>query len=120
VEIVPDERLIVRPNVKPQDRESVHVGADAVVRLTGLNVQTTPRLKGKITYLSADALTDKEGRVSYYEARVSISEKELAKVKGVQITPGMPAEVLIDAGARTALDYLLQPVTLAFSHAFRE
>ena len=41
-------------------------------------------------------------------------------MKGIKLTPGMPAEVLMDAGSRTMLSYLMQPIEGAFSRAFRE
>jgi HlyD family secretion protein/epimerase transport system membrane fusion protein len=34
--------------------------------------------------------------------------------------PGMQAEVMIVTGARTALDYLLEPLLLSLDRAFRE
>ncbi|HEX8233470.1 MAG TPA: HlyD family type I secretion periplasmic adaptor subunit [Caulobacteraceae bacterium] len=121
LELVPSEKLVVRANVKTQDVDRVRVGARAVVRLSGLNVQTTPRLHGKVVYVSADAITPQEpGVAPYYEARVEVPESELRKVREAKVTPGMNAEVMIDAGARTVLSYLLQPVSGAFGRAFLE
>ena len=48
------------------------------------------------------------------------SERELAKLNGVQLYPGMPAEVMIVTGERTLLQYLIQPVIDSFHRAFRE
>jgi len=121
LELVPSNKLVIRANVKTQDIDRVKVGARAVVRLNGLNVQTTPRLHGTVVYVSADAITPQEaGARPYYEARVEVSESELRKVKEAKVTPGMNAEVMIDAGARTVLSYLLQPIQGAFGHAFLE
>jgi HlyD family type I secretion membrane fusion protein len=120
LEIVPDNQLIVTAQVRPQDIERVKVGANATVRMSGLNVQTTPRLEGRVVYVSADALTDEKAGMSYFQARVEVPQKELKKLGAIKLTPGMPAEVMIDAGARTVLSYLLQPVTSAFGRAFTE
>jgi membrane fusion protein, type I secretion system len=120
LEIVPDTQLIISANVKPQDIERVKVGSKAVVKMSSLNVQTTPQLHGKVTYVSADALTDKEKGVSYYVARIEVSPSEIKKLGAIKLTPGMPAEIMIDAGSRTVLSYLLQPVTAAFGRAFTE
>ena len=106
--------------VKPTDIERVKIGSKAVVKLTGLNVQTTPRLHGTVIYVSADLITDKDGKPTGYEARVEVPQIERKKLGNVQISPGMPAETMIDAGARTALQYLLQPVAGAFGRAFHE
>lgn len=120
VEVVPDTDLIVTAQVRPQDIERVKLGAKAVVRMSALNVQTTPQLKGKVVYVSADALTDEKAGVSYFQARIEVPPSELKKLGPVKLTPGMPAEVMIDAGSRTVLSYLLQPVTGAFARAFTE
>jgi HlyD family type I secretion membrane fusion protein len=120
LDIVPDDKLIVTAMVKPTEVERVKVGAKAVVKMTGLNVQTTPRLHGTDIYVSADLITDKEGKPMGFEARVEVPQLERKKLGNVQITAGMPAEVMIDAGARTALQYLLQPVVGAFNRAFHE
>lgn len=120
LDIVPDDKLIVTAMVRPTDIERVKIGAPAVVKITGLNVQTTPRLHGTVIYVSADLITDKDGKPTGYEARIEVPQIERKKLGAVQITPGMPAETMIDAGARTALQYLLQPVTGAFGKAFHE
>ena len=58
--------------------------------------------------------------MSYFQARVEVPPSELKKLGAVKLTPGMPAEVMIDAGSRTVLSYLLQPVAGAFGRAFTE
>ena len=61
-----------------------------------------------------------ESQPPFYEARVEVPESEIRKLRTTRITPGMQTEVMIDAGARTVLSYLLQPVTGAFGRAFLE
>jgi multidrug efflux pump subunit AcrA (membrane-fusion protein) len=51
---------------------------------------------------------------------VEIPRSELARVEGVELFPGMPVEVMIATGERTALDYFMSPVSDSFRHAFRE
>ena len=38
----------------------------------------------------------------------------------LKLQPGMPAEVMIVTGKRTALDYLLKPIVASFGRALRE
>ena len=45
---------------------------------------------------------------------------QLSRVAGVELSPGMPAEVLIVNRERTSLDCLLQPVRDSFRRAWRE
>lgn len=120
VELVPNGAIEIVGQIRPNDVNGVHVGQKAMVKFPGLNVQTTPQLEGKISYLSADAITDQKSGVSYYELRVSLPRNARETLKGEELTPGMPAEIMLDGGARTALQYLLAPVSAAFSHAFRE
>jgi HlyD family type I secretion membrane fusion protein len=120
LDIIPNDKVIVSAMIRPTDVEKVKIGARAVVKLNGLNVQTTPRLYGKVIYISADLITDKDGKPTGYETKVEVPMIERRKLGNVVITPGMPAEIMVDAGARTALQYLLQPVTGAFGKAFRE
>ncbi len=120
MEIVPDGALVVKAQLAPQDVESVAIGSQAQMRFSGLNMQRTPAIHGKVTYISADTLADPANNIPYYEVRVAISEEERAKLGDVPLTPGMPVEVMIDAGARTALAYLIQPLVLVFERSFRE
>jgi multidrug efflux pump subunit AcrA (membrane-fusion protein) len=70
--------------------------------------------------VSADALIDESRHISYYSAEIHIDSSELAKLNGVQLYPGMPAEVMIVTGERTLLQYFIQPVIDSFHRAFRE
>lgn len=120
MEIVPDGALIVKAQLAPQDVESVSIGSEAQMRFSGLNMQRTPAIHGKVTYISADTLASPPNNIPYYEVRVAVSEEERAKLGDVPLSAGMPVEVMIDAGARTALAYLIQPMVLIFERSFRE
>ncbi|MDC0400178.1 HlyD family type I secretion periplasmic adaptor subunit [Alphaproteobacteria bacterium] len=121
MEIVPkDEQVLVDVKVKPTDIDSVEVDQTAEVRLTALNMRTTPAIYGKVLSISGDALNDTESRTSYFHVRVELPPGELNKIEGVRLSAGMPAEVLIQTGERTALDYLLRPLTDAFKRGLNE
>ncbi|MBO0614338.1 hypothetical protein J1836_15655 [Thiothrix fructosivorans] len=67
-------------------------------------------------------MTDPTTKQAYYQARVEIKPegvKELSK-HDLELVQGMPAEVSIKTGERTFLQYLLQPITNMFNHAFNE
>jgi len=120
LEVVPTDDIIVVARIRPQDVDSVHVDQLAHVKLSGLNPQTTPQLEGRVRYVSADALVEQERGTRYYEVRVAIPNAQIKRLGKVGLTPGMPADVLVDGGARTALQYMLQPITAAFFGSFRE
>ena len=59
--------------------------------------------------------------MTYFTVEVEISEDELARLTDGQVLlPGMPAEVFIRTGERTALNMLLKPFIRAVGRTFRQ
>jgi HlyD family secretion protein len=63
---------------------------------------------------------DEHSGTPYYLARIEVSKEELATLGNLQLQPGMPVEALIKTGSRTALGYMLSPLTENIGLAFRE
>ncbi len=123
VEILPsDAPLIVEILVSRNDIDDIRQGQEAIVRLSALNQRTTPVLKGRLIYISADAVTDtSEGLArEVYIARVHLPPEELRRAEGFVPTPGMPAEVMIQTAERTFVQYLVKPIKDSMGRAFRE
>ncbi|MBX6321325.1 MAG: HlyD family type I secretion periplasmic adaptor subunit [Rhodospirillaceae bacterium] len=121
LDIVPqDEKLIIEAQVRTEDIESVHSGLRAEVRLVGSNPRDTPMLDGRVTYVSADRLTDPQTHMPYYKANVEVDPQSLKRAGDLKLYPGMPAEVMIVTGKRTPLEYFLHPVTYGLERALRE
>ncbi|MDY6976696.1 MAG: HlyD family type I secretion periplasmic adaptor subunit [Pseudomonadota bacterium] len=121
MEIVPDnDALIVEGQVLPTDVDDLLVGQSARVKLSGLQQRTTPELTGKLQYVSADSMLDERSGMTYFIIRISIAAEELAKLPSDGLIPGMPAEVFVQTGERTALEYLLQPLSDTIDRAWRE
>lgn len=121
MEIVPDnDALIVEGQVLPTDVDDLLVGQSARVKLSGLQQRTTPELTGKLQYVSADSMLDERSGMTYFIIRISIAAEELAKLPSEGLIPGMPAEVFVQTGERTALEYLLQPLSDTIDRAWRE
>lgn len=117
MEIVPrGERLVIQAQVEPADIDSVHPGLIAQVRLTAFNRRSAPPIEGEVVSISADRLTDPRTGQPYYLARIELPEDPLRGMEGMELYPGMQAEVMIV----TALDYLLRSVTRSFDRALRE
>lgn len=118
--IVPDEdQLVVETRVRPADIDHVRVGQSARVRIDAFDHRESPELFGQVVTVSADVATDQMTRETYYVARVFIPEEERTRL-GRPLVPGMPSEVFLNTGSRTALQYLLKPLTDQLSHAMRE
>ncbi len=121
LEIVPDvRRLVVEARVRITDIDNVYAGLPARVRLSGLKQRTTPQLEGIVDDVSADAIVDEQTKESYFIVRVTISEAELARITEDEVVPGMPVEILIEAGSRTALEYFMDPITSVLRRAMTE
>lgn len=125
LELVPvDDELIIEARVMPKDIDSLESGQEAVVRLSTLNQRTTPTVKGRVIYVSADTVQDTANAAqpsrNVYIARVALDQHDMRRLHEFRSMPGMPAEVFIKTGERTFLQYLLQPLIDRATRAFRE
>ncbi len=120
MDLVPrQDRLIVTARVRPEDIDVVHSGLSADVTLLPYNQRRVPRLQGTVTHVSADRLVDKRTDQPYYAAKIRVHPL-IAGINGVQIVPGMPAQVFIKTGSGTVALYALRPLLDSFNNAFRE
>lgn len=121
MKIVPDgASYIVEGRIRPEDVDQVAEGNVARVRLTAYNFRTTPPVEGTVSHVSADSLTDLQTGLSYYQANVRISDEALAALPGVDVQPGMPAQIMIATGEQTVANYILGPIFAGFNSALRE
>jgi HlyD family secretion protein len=121
LDIVPsDRRLVVEAKVNPRDIDVVRQGLEAQVRFTAFNQRHRAPTQGTLTSVSADLLTDETSGEKYYLARVELVETQAVAIDLDELYPGMQAEVMIVTGARSALDYLIEPLMKSFDRAFRE
>ncbi len=70
--------------------------------------------------VSADRLTDERSREVFFRAHVEITGEIETALDGAQLYPGMPAEVTVVTGARTALDYIVAPIARSLERAMKE
>ncbi len=121
LDIVPSvSDLIVEAQVSPIDIDRVSVGKKADIRFSAFKNATTPEIEGKVVQISADRLMNEQTGMPYYLARVSLTEEGIRSLGSLKLQPGMPAEVLINTGDRTMLQYLMQPATDAFARSMIE
>jgi HlyD family type I secretion membrane fusion protein len=121
LEIVPsDERLMVEVQLRPTDVDSVKIGLETEIKLTGLNQRTVPAIWGRVTHVSADAFQDPRTSATYFVAHIDVSDNEIRRLGSHKLQPGTPAAVMIKTGERTALAYLTQPLSDSIDRAWRE
>jgi membrane fusion protein, type I secretion system len=121
MEIVPDlDDLQIEARLQPSDIDQVRMGQSAFVRFSAFNQRVTPQVSGAVSYVSPDTSRDQQTNTSYFTVRVSLPEDERRRLAGLQLVPGMPAEVFMQTGSRTMMSYLLKPIADQMRRAFVE
>ena len=119
--IVPkSDTLSLEVRISPKDIDQVQPGQKAMLRLSAFNQRTTPELSGHVSRVAADLSTDEKTGLSYFLVRLLLDTGEYHKLAGMTVVPGMPAEAFIQTGERSAISYLLKPLTDQVARAFRE
>jgi HlyD family type I secretion membrane fusion protein len=121
LDIVPDDSpLLVEVHVGVDAIAELRPGQVADVRLTAYRQRSTPLIAGRVTQVSADALSDRQGGAPYYVVQVTLDPASLAAAGEVALQPGMAAEVFIRSRSGTALDFLVEPLLNAARRSLRQ
>lgn len=119
--IVPEnEDRSIEVRLAPFDIDQVTPGQTARLRFSAFNQRTTPETEGRVTHVAADVTVHPQTGQSYYKARIAIDSVAKEQLGDLKLLPGMPVEVFISTGDRTALSYFVKPFTDQFAKAFRE
>jgi epimerase transport system membrane fusion protein len=120
-EVVPQsDELIIEANVSPIDIDRVTVGQEATISFSAFSSGLVPTIFGNVIGISADRLVDQTNGAPYYLARVEVTPEGMRDMGDLVLVPGMPAEVFINTGTRTFLQYVFKPFTTALSRSFIE
>jgi HlyD family type I secretion membrane fusion protein len=114
-----DEEMMVEVRVSPTDIDQVTIGQPARLRLTAFNQRTTPEFEGQVTAMAAAATRDPVSGRDFYLGTVEITS-DLEPLGDKTLIPGMPVDVLLVTGERSALSYLVKPFADQMAKAFRE
>jgi HlyD family secretion protein len=114
------DELSIEVKVAPQDIDQLRQGLDTVLRLSAFNQRTTPEIKGHVTRIAADLVTDERSGMSHYPVRIVIADGERDRLGSARLLPGMPVEGFIQTGYRTVFSYLTKPIADNMAKAFRE
>lgn len=119
--IVPEgDALIVEARISPQEIDRIWVGQTAVLRFTAFNQRTTPEISGEVTRIAADVSQDPKTGSFFYTVRLSLPDREIARLEGLKLIPGMPVEAFVQTGDRTVVSYLTKPLHDQIMKAWRE
>lgn len=126
MEIVPEGRpLVVAARVKPTDAEDLRIGQTAEVRISAFHGARVPTILGKVTRISADALSDEKSGQSFFTIEVEVATSDVARLGdsvggAAELRPGLPAEVVLPLRPRSAATYLLEPLGRSLWKSFRQ
>ncbi|WP_336485518.1 HlyD family type I secretion periplasmic adaptor subunit [Methylobacterium nigriterrae] len=121
MEIVPtDDKLVVHVQFAPNDLETVHAGMPAEIKFPTFHSRRIPTILGNLETVSRDRLIDETTRQPYFLGIVEISKLQIPDMMKDRLVAGMPAEVVITTGERTALSYIVSPFFEAMGRSFNE
>jgi HlyD family secretion protein len=112
--------LTVEARIAPHDIDQVRVGQTAALRFSTVHQRTTPEINAEVDRVSPDITQDQKTGTSFYTVRITLPERELARLGGFKPVPGMPVEAFIQTGERTVISYLVKPISDQLMRAWRE
>lgn len=119
--IIPDnDELVVDALIPPREIDRVHAGAPARIRFTSFDRTTTPELAGRVAWISADQAVSAENKLPTFKVRIELNDGELKRLGGATIGSGMEAEVMLTGPQRSAMSFILKPITDQLQRTFRE
>ena len=119
-EIVPRDAELVEARIRPEDVNNVQVDQRARIQFTAFKYRNTLLVAGTVTYVSADRLVDEATQLPYYSVLIAVDPDSLSEAQGLKMQAGMPAQVYIDGGTQTALQYIIEPITSTWRMAARK
>ncbi|REE22615.1 protease secretion system membrane fusion protein [Paraburkholderia sp. BL27I4N3] len=111
MEVVPSgEPLEVEGQLQVNLIDKVHKGLPVDMMFTAFNQNSTPKIPGVLTFVSADRLVDDHTGAPYYRVRAKVTPQGMKLLRNLNVRPGMPVEMFVNAGQRSMLSYLLKPL----------
>lgn len=116
MDIVPDGKdLIIQAQLAPTDADDAYPGQKAQIRFLSVHNNQLPLIDGTVRTVSADSFTDEKTGRTFFRAEIVVPEAEMNRVRSVlgqgELRPGLPVEAVMKVRSRTALQYLLEPLT---------
>ncbi len=124
--IVPTgDELIVEAKMPPSDIAYVRVGQLASVKFDAYDASIYGSANGKVTYISADTLSEQTaaGENLFYRVHIEVDTSQMKphlKNEKIEIQPGMTATAEIQTGKNTVWKYLTKPINKSISEAMTE
>jgi HlyD family secretion protein len=119
--IIPSsEPLIVNAKIRPEEVDQVHIDQPATIHISSFKLPVPLELEGVVTNVSPDQVVSNQSGQAFFTVKIAIAPGERRKLEGKELTPGLPADVLIRGDSRRIITYLTQPLTDKLAVTFRE
>lgn len=120
--VVPrDDTLLIEARIRPSDIAFIRPGQEANIKVTAYDFAIYGGLDGVVTFVSSDSVYDAERDETYFLVQLETPVAYLERGgERFPISPGMVTQAEIITGRKSVMDYLLKPVTRAWSQALRE
>ncbi|WP_126975412.1 HlyD family type I secretion periplasmic adaptor subunit [Frigidibacter oleivorans] len=121
LQIIPlDEGVEFELQVDPRRIDEVWPGQPAQLAIASLDSRDMPKLAATVASVAPASVRDPVSDRAFYRVTLEVPPGELARLDGVSLVPGMPAEAFLETGSHTVLSYLLDPLASQLDRAFRE
>jgi membrane fusion protein, epimerase transport system len=120
-DIVPSNaKLMIEAQVRPEDVNNVFRDQRTRINFTAFKFRNNKMVTGKVSYVSADRLVDRNTNMPYYTVTILADPESLETIGDLKLMAGMPAEVYIEGATQTPLQYLMAPLTDVVRKASRQ
>jgi HlyD family secretion protein len=124
LDIVPEAQpLVLEAQVDPADADDLVIGQRTQVRVTSFGLRNMPIVYGEVTRISADRFVDERTGRAYFVAEVVVPTTELERLEAAGasgLRAGLSVEVIVPLRARTALEYLVEPLRMSLWRSLGE
>ena len=114
------QRLVIETHVRLEDINRVQRDQAAEIRFTAFAYRTTALVAGKVLYVSADRLVDRQSGTAFYFVNIEADTQSLQRAGDLKLLAGMPAEVYNTGAERIPLQYQMEPLLQVARRAARE
>jgi adhesin transport system membrane fusion protein len=119
LELTPrDTATVLETRVGPAERGALQQGQTAVIKVAAFDYTVHGTLRGQVTEISADSLLDERGE-RYFRVAIAADPASVQAFRQ-NLTPGMTVTADAVTGQRTVLQFLLSPLRVLSSNAFRD
>lgn len=109
--IVPDNyEMVAEVKIKPEEIAKLHIGQEVKLKVTAFDYSIYGDLEGKITYISADTITDKDSGEDFYVIHVKTKVNYLNNNEKYKIKVGMMVNADVLVGKKSIMSFLLKPI----------